>query len=145
MNYCWNFWKLIICILKLIIPMNTLDMRTGTLILECALLRLLWCSNVSNMSNCLSRVRGWWVRGQRRSRALRTSRALQMTDKRGVWSQRGGGSSHLTWPRETQRHRSGKTLRTLQWSYASARTLQSASPLTSPFCSFSRAAPTCFT
>lgn len=62
--------------------------------------------NANNMSNWLSRVRGWWVRGLRRGRALWTSRAPPMMDRRGVWSQRGGRSSHLTWPRETQHHRS---------------------------------------
>lgn len=72
--------------------------RTGT----CTLLQLWY----PNMNNCLSRVRGWWVRGQRRGQALQTSRALQMTDRRGVWSQWGGASSHFTWPRETQHHRS---------------------------------------
>lgn len=58
------------------------------------------------MNNCLSRVRGWWVRGQRRSWSLWKSRALQMTDRGSAWSQRGGGSSRLMWPREMQQHRS---------------------------------------
>lgn len=59
------------------------------------------------MSNCLPRVRGWWVRGQRRGWVLQTWRALQTTDRRGAWSRLGGGSSQRTPPRETQQHRFG--------------------------------------
>lgn len=77
-------------------------MRTGALTLQGTLLQLWY----SNMTNCLSRVRGWWVRGQRRGRALPMSRTLQKTVRQGMGSQRGGGSSHITWPGETQWHRS---------------------------------------
>lgn len=54
----------------------------------------------------LSRVRGWWVRGQRGGRVPQTSGGLQMTDRRSARSPRRGGSSRHTQPRETRQHRS---------------------------------------
>lgn len=55
---------------------------------------------------CPSRVRGWWVKGQRRSPVLRIVRALQKTDRQSEGNRQGGGSSHLTPRRETQPRRS---------------------------------------
>lgn len=56
---------------------------------------------------CLSRVRGWWVRKQKRSQFLWTSSALLMMARQGAWSCQGGESSCLTSARETHWRRFG--------------------------------------
>lgn len=79
---------------------------------------------------CLSRVRGWWVRNQKRSQFLWTSSARLMMARQRAWSRQGGESRRLTPARETHWRRFGSgPLNTPD-------VISVHPPLSPPFCSF---------